>query len=76
MRLKEPNHWEVLVRVVREVVDNGVLSEREEVRWAVGWQGASKMVKEEVVRGLQVDSTDTQAAAPQPSAGRGSWSKS
>ena len=53
MRSKEPGQWEVLVRFVREVVDEGVLSEQEGVGWAVGWQSASKMVEEKVVRGLQ-----------------------
>ena len=42
MRLEEPDQWEVLVGVVREV-------------W---WQSASKMVEEKVVRGLQMVSTE------------------
>ena len=58
MRLEEPDQWEVLVGVVREVVDDGVLSEQEGVGWAVKWKSASKKVKEEVVRGLQMVSTE------------------
>ena len=58
MRLKEPDQWEVLVTVVREVVDDGVMSEREGVGWAVGWKSTSKVVKEKVLRGLQMVSTD------------------
>ena len=60
--MKEPNQWEVLVRVVRKVVDNGFFSELEGVGWEFGWQGASKVVKEEVVRDLQVGSTDTEGS--------------
>ena len=58
MRLKKPDQWEVLFRVVREVVDDGVLSEQEGVGWAVGWQIASKIFEEKVVRGLQMVSTE------------------
>ena len=56
--MEEPDQWEVLVGVVREVVDDGVLSEQEGVRWAVWRQSASKMVEEKVVRGLRVVSTE------------------
>ena len=56
--MEEPDQWEVLVRFVREVVDDGVLSEQEGVRWAVWRQSASKMVEEKVVRGLQMVSTE------------------
>ena len=56
MRLEEPDQWEVLVRVVREVVDDGVMLEQE----GVGWQSASKVVEEKVVRGLQMVSTEAE----------------
>ena len=58
MRLEEPDQWEVLVGVLREVVDDGVLSEQEGVGWAVGLQSASKVVEEKVVQGLQMVSTE------------------
>ena len=58
MRLEEPDQWEVMVRVVREVVDDGVLSEQVGVGWAVWWQSASKVVEEKVSRGLQMVSTE------------------
>ena len=58
MRLEEPDQWEVLVRVVREVVDDDFMSEQEAVGWAIGWQSASKVVEEKVVRGLQIVSTE------------------
>ena len=34
VRLKKPDQWEVLVRVVREVVDDGVLSGQKGFWWA------------------------------------------
>ena len=65
MRLKELVQWEVLVTVMREVVDDVVMSEQEGVGWAVGWQSASKVVEEKVVRGLQMFRTEvTGSCAP------------
>ena len=58
VRLNEPDQWEVLVRVVRDVVDDGVLSEQKGVGWAVWRQSASKMVEEKVLRGPQMVRTE------------------
>ena len=69
--MEEPDQWEVLVGVVREVVDDGVLSEQEGVRWAVWWQSSSKMVEEKVVRGLQVVSTEAAGSC----APEGCWAR-
>ena len=57
--MKEPDQWEVLVSVVREVVDDGVMSEQEGVGMAVGWQSPPKVVEEKVGRGLRMVRTES-----------------